>query len=238
MCAMPLISRNAININFIFDFDIFTFLGLGDLALFHWRLCPFVSGLYSKIQLSFQEMTLPSKFGSVSRHSRMSLQTSTLHSFWLSENSLGTTIFAQILRIPKSSVMILETVSLLMDSSLTIICTVRRQSAFTSCFTCSVLSAVLLVEGLLDLWSSSTSLRPSLNRLCHSNTRVRDMSLLPYTCCSSSRHSEGVLPSRTRNFRLVLFSRFILWRLSSHKLCATTCYNNKKCVQWAKITVK
>ena len=43
--------------------------------------------------------------------------------FWLSESSLGT-IFAQILRIPKFLVMFLQTVSLLMDSLLTIICTV------------------------------------------------------------------------------------------------------------------
>ena len=187
------------NSNFIFDFDIFVFLGLGNPD---FSIEGLVASFLDHTQRSNSSpvMILPSRFRQFPDVQECPCKR-TLRSLWSSESSLGT-IFAQILRIPKSSVMIVQTVSLLMDSSLAIIRTVRRRSALTSCFTCSVLPAILLVEGLPDLWSSSTSLCPSLNRLCHSNTRVHDMALLPYTCCNSSRHCEGVLPSLNKKFQI------------------------------------
>ena len=115
--------------------------------------------------------------------------------------------FVHTLHISRFSVMILQTVSLLMESSSAIIRTMSRRSTHTSCFTRSMLFAVLLVEGLPDRGSSSTSSCPSLNLLCHSNARVRDIVSSPYTCCSIVKDSEGVLPSLARNFRLALRSR-------------------------------
>ena len=75
--------------------------------------------------------------------------------------------------------------------------------ARTICFTRSTLSAVLLIEGLPLLESSTTSSRPSLNRLYHSKTRERDIVSSPYTSCSIPSASDGVFPSRTKNFRLI-----------------------------------
>ena len=113
------------------------------------------------------------------------------------------TIFAQIFRIPKSSMIIFHTLSRLISSSSAIIRTVNRRSPRTICFTRSTLSAVLLVEGLPLLESSSTSSRPSLNHLCHSKTRERDIVSSPYTSCSIPSASDGVFPSWTKNFRLI-----------------------------------
>ena len=49
-----------------FDLNTLAFLGLGDNALFHSRLCRLVSGSYSKIHDSSPVTTLFSKLGSVS----------------------------------------------------------------------------------------------------------------------------------------------------------------------------
>ena len=92
----------------------------------------------------------------------------------LEDDSLGT-IFAHTLRISRFSVMMLQTVSLLMERSSATIRTVNRRSASTICYTRSMLSAILLIKGLPDRGSSSSSSRPSLNLLYHSNARVRDI---------------------------------------------------------------
>ena len=65
-------------------------------------------------------MTLPSKSGSVSRRSRMSWHTCMRRFFWSLFSIFGT-IFAQIFRIPKSSVIIFQTLSRFMPSSLAIV---------------------------------------------------------------------------------------------------------------------
>ena len=125
--------------------------------------------------------------------------------FWSSSRSFGT-IFAQIFHIPKSSVIIFHMLSWLISSSSAIIQTVNQRSPSTICFTRSTLSTVLLVGGLPLLESSSTSLRSSLNHLCHSKTRERDIVSSPYTYCSIPSASDGVFPSRTKNFRLICCS--------------------------------
>ena len=49
MCTTPLTLKKAINITFTLYLNCLTFLGLGDVVLFHLRLCLLVSGLYSNI---------------------------------------------------------------------------------------------------------------------------------------------------------------------------------------------
>jgi len=106
--------------------------------------------------------------------------------------------FAQIFLIPRSYVMILHTLSLLRSSSSAIILTVRRWLLCTFSLTHWTFS-FLLVDGLPLQWSSSTSSLPSLNLLCHSKRRVRDI-----------LSSVGVFPKWTRNFRLIRCSTLIL----------------------------
>ena len=145
-------------------------------------LCRFVSGLYSKTQLSSPVILYPAglvQFPDIKEcPCRRALSALSGRREQFRDHLCTDLVHSQIFGndSPHSF--------LHMDSSLAIIRTVKRRSALTSCFTCSVLSAVLLVEGLPELRSSSTSSRPSLNRLCHSNTRVRNMALLPYTCCT------------------------------------------------------
>ena len=131
------------------DLDILAFFDLGNVGLFHSRLCRLVNGSYSKIHDSSPVIVLLSKYGSVS-----SWVTSTRRSFCSSVNNLGT-IFAQIFLIPSSSVMIVHTLSLFILNSFAIILTVKWRSLRTFYRTRSTFSSVLLVDGLLLLGSSS-----------------------------------------------------------------------------------
>ena len=202
--TIPLTSKKEINITLTLDLDIFAFFGLGDIGLFHSRLCRLVNGSYSKIHDSSPVIIQPSKFGSVSSCVRMSWHTSTCRSFCSSVNNLGT-IFAQIFLILSSSIMIVHTLLLFILNSFAIILTVKRRSLHT-CRTRSTFSSVLLVDGLPLLESSSTSSLPSLNRLCHSKIDI--LALLHFH--RWSRQTVGVSPSRTRNFKLVCCSVLIV----------------------------
>ena len=162
----------------VLDLNTLAFLGLGDNALFHSRLCRLVSGSNSKIHDSSSVRALFSKLGSVSSCFKMFWHTCIRRSFCPSFSNLGT-IFAQIFLIPRSSVMILHTLSSFIPSSFAIVLTVRRRSLRTICFIRSTFSSVLLVDGLPLLWSSSASSLPSLNLLCHSKRRVLDIVSLP-----------------------------------------------------------
>ena len=126
--------KKAISITLVLDLNTLIFLGLGDNALFHSRLCRLVSGSYSKIHDSSPITTLFSKLGSVLSCSEMSSHTCTRRSFCPSFSNLGT-IFAQIFLILRSSIMILHTLSLLTPTSSAIILTVRQQSLRTFCLT-------------------------------------------------------------------------------------------------------
>jgi len=116
-----------ISITLVLDLNILAFLGVGDNALLHSRLCRLVNGSYSKIYDSSPVTTLFIKLGSVSSCSKMSRHTCTRRSFCPSFSNLGT-IFAQIFLISRSSIMILHTLSLFISSSSTIILTIRRRS--------------------------------------------------------------------------------------------------------------
>ena len=96
-----------ISITLVLDLNTLAFLGLGDNVLYNSRLCRLVSGSYSKIHDSSPVTTLFSKLGSVSHCSKMSWHIRLCRSF-----CPFCTIFAQIFLIPRSSVMILHTLSL------------------------------------------------------------------------------------------------------------------------------
>ena len=171
MWTIPLVSKNAISMSLILDLNCLAFFGFGDDGHFHWRLWRLVLGHIRRFKTHHQWW-----LGSVWRCSRMSWHTSTRRSFWSSSRSFDT-IFAQIFHIPKSSVIIFHMLTRLISISSAIIWTVNRRSPRTICFTRSALSAVLLVEGLPLLESCSTSLRSSLNHLCHSKTHERLISV-------------------------------------------------------------
>ena len=158
---MPLTLKNVINMTLTFDFDSLAFFSLSNVRDFHWQLWRLVSRSYSKIHVSSPVMTLWSKSGSVWKCSMMSWYTCMQHSFWSSFSSLGT-ISAQTLCMPKSSVIIFQTLSFVKSSWLAIFWTVNQQSPRTICLTHLTLTSVLLVEGLPLLESSSTSSHPSL----------------------------------------------------------------------------
>ena len=168
---IPWTSKKAISITLVLDLNTLAFLGVGDNTLFHSRLCRLVSGLYLKIRDSLPVRTLFSKLGSVSSCSKMSWHSCTRRSFCISCSNLGT-IFAQIFLIPRSSVMILHTLSLFIPKSPAIILTVKRRSLRTFSLTHATFSSFLLVDGLPLLWSFTTSYLSSLNLLCHSKRWV------------------------------------------------------------------
>ena len=55
----PFWSKNAISMTFIFDLDMRAFLGLGEFAVFHCRLCLSVSGSYWKTQVTSHVLHKP-----------------------------------------------------------------------------------------------------------------------------------------------------------------------------------
>ena len=118
---------------------------------------------------------------------------------------------------PKSSVIIFHTLSRLISSSSSIIWTVNRQLPCTICFTRSTLSIVLLVEGLPLLESSSTSSRPSLNCLCHSKTRERDIVSSRTLSAAFRVHPMEFVPAgpKTSDWYVALLSWLDEWNLSS-----------------------
>ena len=147
----------------IFDFDMHTFLGLSDSAVFLCILCLFVSELYWKIQVSTPMIICIRISGLFSIFSGMSSQNLTQFCFWSSDKILGT-IFIHTFCIPRSCSKIICTDSLFRFSSSDIIYTVNLQSLRTSCFTLVMFSSILIVEGCPNLESSS-SLWPFSKRL-------------------------------------------------------------------------
>ena len=162
----------------IFDFDMRTFLGLGDSAVLHCMLCFFVSGLYWKTQVLSPVMICLRISGSSLIFSSMSLQNLTWLCFWSSYKILGT-ILTHTFHISGSCSKIIHTDSLFRLSSSDIICNVNLQSLCTSCFTLVVFSSVLIVEGCPVLGSFSTSLWPFSKCLCHLKISVLDITSSP-----------------------------------------------------------
>ena len=101
---MSLTSKNVSDIILTFDFVLFFSASVRD---FQWLLWRSASGSNIKVHVSS-----PNKFDSICRRSMMSWHTCMRRSFWSSFSSLGT-IFAQIFRIVKSSVIILQIVVVL-----------------------------------------------------------------------------------------------------------------------------
>ena len=82
--------KKSISIILVLDLNTRAFLGFGDNALFHSRLCRLVSGSHSKIQDSLPVTTLFSKLGTVSSCSKMSWQTCIHCSFCPTLSNFGT----------------------------------------------------------------------------------------------------------------------------------------------------
>ena len=138
--------KKVISMTLIFDFNMCSFLVLGDSAVFHCMLCLFVSGSYWKTQVLSPVMTCLRISRSYLIFSNMSSQNLTWFCFWSSEKILGT-ILAHTFHIPRSCSKIISTDSLFRLSSSDIIHSVNLQSLCTSCFTLVVFSSVLVVKG-------------------------------------------------------------------------------------------
>ena len=97
--------------------------------------------------------------------------------------------------------LIFKTLSFFMSSYLAIIRTVNRRSPYPICHTRLTLTSLLLVVGFPQQESFFTSLRLSLNLLCNSKTRVRDMLFL-YTWWIISSACNGVFstPPQKKSF--------------------------------------
>ena len=136
---------------------------------------PQVSGPFGKIsrsslyafQLVYKEQTLSHPTVSL-RHKRCIEGRENVEN----DSSCGI-IFAQTLRIPRSSVITCQVLFWINPSSSEISRTVNRRSPHTIFFTSSTLLLFLLVEGLPHLGSSSTSSHPSLN-LSYQRRYVRE----------------------------------------------------------------
>jgi len=79
---------------------------------------------------------------------------------------------------------------------------VKRRSCRTSLPIFSMFASVFADNGLPVRMSSLVSSRPSLNRLNHSNTCVRDKQSSPYTCCNITNVSLADFPSLKQNLML------------------------------------
>ena len=124
------------------------------------------------------------------------------------------TNFAQTFHILSSLSKICRTVSLLIPTMPEIILKLRHQSLRTFSLIFWMFWSVFKVEGQPECSSSSTSSRPSLNLLCHSNTRERDIKLSPYIFFNNLMQSVGDFFNFIRNFRLTRRSIFSLGKLT------------------------
>ena len=156
----------------IFDFDICTFLGLNDSAVFHCMLCLFVPESYWKV------MICPRISRSSLIFSSMSSQNLTWFCFRSSDKILGI-ILAHTFHIPRSCSKIVHTDSPFGISSSDIICIVYLQSLCTSCFALVMFSSVFIVKGYPILGLFSTSLQPFSKHLCYSKICIHNITSSP-----------------------------------------------------------
>ena len=84
-----------------------------------------------------------------------------------------------------------------------------RRFSSTIIFTFSMLSSLTDVDGRLAWGKFSTTSRPSLNALCHSNTCVLDRVDSPKHFCNIFNDSVAVIPSKTQNFKQTRCSIFL-----------------------------
>ena len=199
MRTMPFSSKNVINMTLNFDLKCLDFFALGDVGNFHWVLEHFVSGSYSKIRLSSSAMTLRRStwwvISSVWRHSVMSWHICML-GLWYSFSNLDT-IFPQIFCMPKSLVIIFQTLSLYKSS---------RQINIRSEMTISVhhLANPIDVDLSPLYWRPSAHgvilhlLTPFFEPLVPLKIRAYDMEQSPYTYWRMSSACDRVFPNRTK----------------------------------------
>ena len=88
----------------------------------------------------------------------------------------------------------------MLTASATSLMPTRRFSG-TIFFTFSMSSTLIEVDGQLAWGKFSTTSRPSLNALCHSNTWVLDRVDSPKHFCNIFNDSVAVIPLETQNFK-------------------------------------
>jgi len=176
-------------------------------------------------------MTFDMKDGSSTARWRSPWQIATRCPFCSGVRSLGTN-FAATRCMFKSQVRIVCT---LPYDTLTIVAMslmVLRQSSCTSCRIVFTFLGVELVEGRLDLSSSSSDVLPLLKRACHSKHFARLMASLLYARRIISKVSAPDLPSFTQKLMFALCSSFTsllksqMWRHTwwqTFALCISQC---------------
>ena len=103
----------------------------------------------------------------------------------------------------------------------------------TTCLTQSTFISVLLVKSL-PLLEPSFTLRPSLNNLYHSKTRVRSMPLFPYTYWSISSACDS-FPEPNQKFHVYSFLSEHSWM--TWKRDGVNRNNSRKCYDCRKLRI-
>ena len=172
MCTTILTSKKAINIIFTLDLNRLAFLNLGDVALFHSMLCLLVSGSYSNIHSSPQQVRFSfQSFQDVMTHLKIPLYLKLVQQTW---DHFGTDRFhPQVFRndCPYSFSANAQFICYHLNSQSTV-----ATHFLPHKFNIFIISAV---ENFPFLGSSSTSSIPSLNILCHLKTQALDIALFP-----------------------------------------------------------
>lgn len=86
-----------------------------------------------------------------------------------------------------------------------VILMLNRRSFLTISFILEMLSLVIEERWKPTRRSSSTSVRPTISRLCHSKTRDRDITASPDTFVNERKMSVADFPTFTRNSKLIRF---------------------------------
>ena len=184
MCTTPLTLKKAINITFTLYLNCLTFLGLGDVVLFHLRLCLLVSGLYSNIHDSslvttpstspVQFLVVPGCHDALKHAALFGPCSTNVGPFWhrsFSSPSLPNDCLYSCLRN--------DCLYSFVYTLYQFICYHLNSQPTVATHFLPYKFNVLLVEGFLLLGSSSTSSLPALNLLCPLKTHALGIALFP-----------------------------------------------------------
>ena len=150
----------------IFSLLILAFFGWGELLVCHSKLLSFGFGIVLKNPWFVTCYDMFEKIFVIFMHSRRSRHTFLWFSFCLLVRFFGT-IFAQIFRMPNSSVRMSWMVWWFKFNLLPIILTVKHWSYLMRALILVTFSSVFDVQGLPERGLSATLSRPSKNALCH-----------------------------------------------------------------------
>ena len=105
-----------------------------------------------------------------------------------------------------------RTASLFIPTMSAIILTLRCLPLRTISLIFQIFWSVFEVEGWPRCKSSSTSSRPSLNLLCHWNTREHDIKISPYTSFNNKCAPLGMFFLFHKKFQINTLLNFFIWR--------------------------